>query len=105
LLLDRKAFWLSLEPPVWHARPSIDVCFESAASAFGAGTLCVLLTCGSEDGAAGARAVKRAGGCVYVQDPETAEAPAGPRALLAKTPVDAVLDLPQIASRIGALPR
>jgi two-component system, chemotaxis family, protein-glutamate methylesterase/glutaminase len=48
--------------------------------------------------AAGARAVKLAGGQVLVQDPTTAESPVAPRAVLARTPVDAVLPLEQIAA-------
>ena len=103
LLLDRNSFWLSIDPPVWHARPAIDVTFESIADAYGASALCVMLTCGNEDGAAGARAIKRAGGRVYVQDPATAESPIGPRALLASTRVDGVLDLPGLAALLGSL--
>jgi two-component system chemotaxis response regulator CheB len=57
-----------------------------------------MLTGANEDGAAGARAVKRAGGRVLVQDPATAESPVAPRAVLAGTPVDAVLSVDQIAS-------
>jgi two-component system chemotaxis response regulator CheB len=56
-----------------------------------------MLTSSSADGAEGLRAIKRAGGRAYVQDPATAESPVGPLAALAATPVDAVLKLEQIA--------
>jgi two-component system chemotaxis response regulator CheB len=103
LLLDREVFWLSVDPPVWYARPSIDVTFESVAEAFRDRALCVMLTCGSEDGAQGALAVKRAGGRVYVQDPVTAEAPIGPRAVLARMTVDGVLSVDEIARTVSRL--
>jgi two-component system, chemotaxis family, protein-glutamate methylesterase/glutaminase len=103
LLLDREFFWLSIDPPVCHARPSIDVTFESVANAFGERSVCVMLTCASEDGVAGAQLVKKAGGRVYVQDPVTAESPVAVRALISKIRVDGVLSLPQIAAVIGCL--
>jgi two-component system chemotaxis response regulator CheB len=103
LLLDREFLWLSIDPPVSHARPSIDVTFESVAHAFGPRAICVMLTCASEDGVAGARAVKKSGGRVYVQDPETALAPVAARALIARTKVDGVLSLSDIAAVLARL--
>src|ERR1051325_3177042 len=44
LLIDGSHFALSTEAPVMHARPSIDVLFESAADCFREGVLGVLLT-------------------------------------------------------------
>ncbi|HKU37565.1 MAG TPA: chemotaxis protein CheB, partial [Polyangiales bacterium] len=88
---------LSIDAPVCYARPSIDVLFESVADAYGAGAVAVMLTNSNEDGAAGACAIKRAGGKVLVQDPDTAESPVGPRSVLAMTPVDAVLDIDALA--------
>jgi len=98
LIVERGFFSLSTDPPVWFARPSIDVLFESVADSYGAEAIAVMLTGANEDGAAGARAVKLAGGRVLVQDPATAESPVAPRAVLAGTPVDAVLGVDQIAS-------
>lgn len=103
LLLDRSVFWLSIDPPVCYARPSIDVTFESVANAFGERALGVMLTCASEDGVAGAQVIKTAGGQVYVQDPETAESPVAPRALISKTRVDGVLGISEIAALISRL--
>jgi two-component system chemotaxis response regulator CheB len=62
-----------------------------------------MLTCASEDGVAGALAIKKAGGRVYAQDPETAMAPVAVRALIARTRVDAVLSLPQIGAVLSRL--
>ena len=47
---------LSTDAPVRSARPSIDVLFQTAAEAYGAGLLGVLLTGASADGADGLRA-------------------------------------------------
>jgi two-component system chemotaxis response regulator CheB len=67
------AMSLSVDAPVNHSRPSLDVLFESAADAYGKGLVCVVLTGASGDGANGAKAVRDAGGFVVVQDPGTAE--------------------------------
>lgn len=88
---------LSIDAPVCYARPSIDVLFESVADAYGPGAVAVMLTNSNEDGAAGAHAIKKAGGKVLVQDPDTAESAVGPRSVLALTPVDAVLDIDELA--------
>jgi two-component system chemotaxis response regulator CheB len=54
LMVDGDRFALSVDAPVRNARPSIDVLFESAADAYGPGTIGVVLTGASADGAAGA---------------------------------------------------
>lgn len=88
---------LSTDPPVRHARPSIDVLFESVASSVGSRAIGVVLTGASDDGARGAHAIKRAGGRVIVQTPETAESPVAPSAALKHVRPDAVADLEKIA--------
>jgi two-component system, chemotaxis family, protein-glutamate methylesterase/glutaminase len=100
VLVEREALWLSIDAPVCFARPSIDVLFESAAESFGSAALAVVLTGSSDDGAAGARAIKRAGGMVMVEDPRTAESPVMPKAAMAATPVDVVLPLAELVDRL-----
>src|SRR2546423_2256736 len=56
-----------------HPKPSIDRLFSSAAAAYGEDLIAVVLTGTGVDGAAGARAVKHAGGMVIVQNPSTAQ--------------------------------
>ena len=80
LLVERAWLSLSVDPPVLFARPSIDVLFESVADSYGADAVVIMMTGASADGAAGAAAVKSAGGRVFVQDPKTAESPIAPRA-------------------------
>jgi len=103
LIVERGFLSLSLDPPVLFARPSIDVLLESAADSYGGSAVAVVLTGSNDDGAYGAAAVKRAGGRVIVQDPATARAPAGPLAVLARTAVDAILPIEEIAPHLAAL--
>ena len=55
-------------PKILSCRPAVDVLFESMAEAYGAGTLAVVLTGMGQDGLAGCRAIREAGGHVVVQD-------------------------------------
>ncbi|MGY1733538.1 chemotaxis protein CheB [Geodermatophilus sp. SYSU D01045] len=79
-----------------------DELLTGAAAAFGRGVLAVVLTGRLSDGAAGVRAVRRAGGRVLVQDPDDAEAPGMPSAALATGCVEHVLPLPLVAPALVA---
>ena len=83
LLAGERAFRLSVDEKVIHARPSIDVLFESAAESHRKQLAAVLLTAASRDGAAGVVRVAGLGGRAYVQDPSTAESSVAPAAALA----------------------
>jgi two-component system chemotaxis response regulator CheB len=98
LMVDESSFALSTDAPELYARPSIDVLFETAAEAYGAGVVAVVMTGASSDGARGAAKVKAAGGMVIVQNPQTAESPLMPQAALRATATDRVLDLAEIGS-------
>lgn len=101
LIESDRTLALSVDEKVNYSRPSIDVLFESAADVYQAGVIGVVLTGANNDGAAGLRAIKAAGGLAVVQDPATAEVPYMPQAALAATSVDYVLPL----ADIGALLR
>lgn len=103
LLVDRGAFALSTEARVSHARPSIDVLFDSAAATFGSSVVAVVLTGANADGALGVVRVKSAGGLVLVQDPATAESPAMPLAAIATATADEVLPLGAIGDYLSRL--
>ena len=77
-------------------KPSVDRLLTSAAHAYGEQLIAVILTGTGSDGAAGARAVKAAGGAVIIENPATAAYPGMPESL-APTTVDFVSDLEHIA--------
>lgn len=105
LLVEEDHLALSTDGPVLHARPSIDVLFESAALAYRHELVAVVLTGTGCDGAQGAARVKERGGLVVVQDPATAESPSMPRAAIAAAGADRVLPLVEIASFLAGLNR
>ena len=96
LMVDRGMFALSTEPKVCHARPSIDVLFESAAHAYRKTVIGVVLTGASRDGAQGLAMIKERGGLTVVQSPSTAESATMPEAAIAATQVDRILPLVEI---------
>jgi two-component system, chemotaxis family, protein-glutamate methylesterase/glutaminase len=97
MLVDGDSVALSTDPPVWFARPSIDVLFEAVADAYGPRAIAVALTGANSDGARGAVAIQNAGGRVLVEDPSSAVSPELPRAALGHLKPDAVLPLAEIA--------
>lgn len=82
LLVEVGRLALSTEAPVCHARPSIDVLFESAADAYGKRVIGVILTGASDDGAKGLATIKANGGVPIVQEPTTAQSPTMPSAAI-----------------------
>jgi two-component system chemotaxis response regulator CheB len=107
LLIDRGQdglqLALSADGLINFSRPSIDVLFESAADAYGAALMAIVLTGGSQDGAAGLAAVHRAGGRCLVQSPASAQSPYMSEAALLLTPSATVLGLPGIAETLRTL--
>lgn len=94
---------LSLEEPVHHSRPSIDVLFESAADVYGPNLLAVLLTGANDDGARGLARVKALGGITVVQDPDEAQVSTMPEAALALHEPDHILTLQGISDLLAGL--
>lgn len=94
---------LSADEPVHFCRPAVDVLFESAADAFGATLLGIVLSGANNDGAAGLAAIHRAGGVTLVQRPETAAAAAMPGAARLAVPDSLVLELAEIAEVLRAI--
>jgi len=94
---------LSADGYVSYARPSVDVLFESAATAFGPAVIGVVLTGANADGARGLKAIKAAGGLAIVQDPADAESSQMPAAALAATQPDYLLPLASIAATLRSV--
>lgn len=94
---------LSTDEAVNFSRPSIDVLFESAADAFGAEVVGVILTGANHDGAAGLRAIQAAGGSVIVQDRTEAYATAMPEAALRACPSASSMTIDAITTYLTSL--
>jgi two-component system chemotaxis response regulator CheB len=103
LLVEPGQFSLSVDDRVQHARPSVDVLFESVADAYRERAVGVVLTGANRDGAAGLARIKRLGGVAIVQDPDDAEADTMPAAALRATEADAILPLKEIAPFLTGL--
>lgn len=104
LLVEVDSYSLSVEEPVNHSRPSIDVMFETGARSLRNGVVSVLLSGTGRDGTEGTRAVAEAGGITIAQDPAEAERAEMPRTAVASGAVQHVLPLDGIARllvRIG----
>lgn len=84
---------LDTSEKVNYSRPSIDVSFESAAEVYGPALVGILLSGANADGTEGLLAIKRAGGIIAVQMPETAQMPFMPTYALNNTKPNHVLDV------------
>lgn len=104
LLVERDgSLALSVDMPVNFARPSVDVLFESAASAFGPALIGIILTGAGSDGAKGLKRIKERGGMAIVQDPADAEADSMPRSATAAVKADHILPLKEIGGLLCSL--
>ena len=83
LLIEGGHLALSTDAPVCHARPSIDVLFESVADAYAQRAIGVILTGASHDGSQGILSLQSRGGLAIVQEPTTAQSPTMPKAAIA----------------------
>jgi two-component system chemotaxis response regulator CheB len=88
---------------VHFVRPSADLLFESVAASYKDRAIAVVLTGTGSDGSMGVGAIKKMGGTVIAQDPESAEFSGMPVAAINSSNVDFVLPLPQIAAALVAL--
>ncbi len=99
MLVERnKTIALSVDEKVNWSRPSIDVLFESAAQAWGAGVIAIILSGANNDGSAGMRTIKSRGGITIAQSPESAEFPVMPQAAIETAHPDYVKRSEEIGS-------
>lgn len=104
LVEDRHRVALSRDPAEHFSRPAIDPLFESAAVAFGAHGVGVLLSGANADGARGLAAMQAAGGRIAIQDPATAFASQMPLAGLAVCTPEIVAGPADIGRWLARLP-
>lgn len=100
LLVEAEHFALSTEAPVYYARPSIDVLFESAADAMGSRVIGVVLTGTLSDGALGLAAIQRHGGLALIESATTAFAAGMPDAAARATVNATVLKLEEVGPHL-----
>jgi two-component system chemotaxis response regulator CheB len=91
---------LASSPPVGGFRPSATPLFESAARLYGPATAAIILTGMGEDGVAGLRAVRQAGGRIFAQDEKTCVVFGMPGAAVAAGLADLVLSPDAIAAHL-----
>jgi two-component system chemotaxis response regulator CheB len=89
-------------PPENFCRPAVDVMFRSVAEAYGSSALAVVMTGMGKDGAAGAAAIRKAGGPIFAQDEPTSVVYGMPKAVVDAELADQVLPLSEIAAAITA---
>ena len=87
-------------PLVNSCRPAADILFNSAATAFGAGTLAVVLTGMGRDGLDGCREIRAAGGRVIAQDKATSVVWGMPGQVAEAGLTEAVLPINEIGPEI-----
>jgi two-component system chemotaxis response regulator CheB len=90
-------------PPVNGFRPSGSVLFESVGRIFKNAAVAVILTGMGDDGVAGLRAVRSAGGEIIAQDEATSVVFGMPGAAVSAGLVDATMPVEDIASRLTEL--
>jgi two-component system, chemotaxis family, protein-glutamate methylesterase/glutaminase len=94
---------LSVDEPVHHSMPALDVLFESAAATCGPRVAGIVLSGANEDGAAGLAAIWSRGGIAAVQAPEDAKVPTMPAAALRACPEANVVPARDLASFLRAM--
>lgn len=102
LFVEPGSLSLSADDRVRYSRPSIDVAFESAADAYGARVIAVLLTGANDDGTAGMLTIRARGGITVVQDPATAARPEMPQAAIDAGAAVKVMPLEEMAPFVVA---
>ncbi len=105
LIISRDHVHLSRGPKEGLQRPSINVAFRSAATAYGNRVIAVLLSGMLDDGAAGMWEIGRRGGINIVQDPAEAAFPSMPLNALQDAMVHHTLSVSEIGEVLARLVR
>jgi len=104
LLVERGFARLSRGPRENRHRPAIDTLFRSAAHAYGARVIGVILSGELDDGSAGLTAIKMRGGIAIAQDAQEAASPEMPSRAIQSADIDHILPAKEIGGLLGRLP-
>jgi two-component system, chemotaxis family, protein-glutamate methylesterase/glutaminase len=94
---------ITTDPPENFCRPAVDPMFRSVALAVGERCTAVVLTGMGRDGAAGAKVIHQAGGCVLAQDEATSVVWGMPRAVAETGVAELIGPIEAIAQKIKTL--
>lgn len=99
--LDERGNIVLVDGPALHGcRPAADITMLSAAKVYGRRTVAVVMTGMGKDGAAGALAIKRAGGKTFAQDQATSVIYGMPRAAIDAGAIDTIVPLSELAAQL-----
>jgi two-component system, chemotaxis family, protein-glutamate methylesterase/glutaminase len=101
LIEQNREFSLDSSEKINFSRPSLDVTFESAADVYGPSLVGVILSGANADGTNGLKAVKRAGGLIIAQKPETAQVSYMPEQAILNNTIDFIFDVSELATFIN----
>jgi two-component system chemotaxis response regulator CheB len=107
MLVERGHVTVARGPKENLTRPSVDPLFRSAAHAYGARVIGVLLSGNMSDGVSGLWTIKHFGGLAILQSPEEAKYPSMPLNALAQVEVDyslPVAEMPALIERLLSEP-
>jgi two-component system chemotaxis response regulator CheB len=103
LLINDNVLIFDDSRPVNNQKPAADLLFKSAAASFGDSVISIVLTGMGEDGSAGTRSIKKAGGITITQDESSSMIFGMPRAAIETGCVDMSLHLNEIANKLISL--
>lgn len=107
LLVEEGRMLVTRGPKENRFRPAVDPLFRSAAYAYGARVIGVILSGALGDGTAGLWTVKHYGGTTIVQDPLDAEVPSMPESAIREVSIDhcvGIAELPDLLVRLSTDP-
>jgi two-component system chemotaxis response regulator CheB len=105
LLVEQGRVRVTRGPKENRFRPAVDPLFRSAAYAYGAQVIGVILSGALDDGTAGLWAIKKRGGLAVVQDPMDAEFPSMPESAMRAVEVDYSVPISEMADLLVELSR
>lgn len=103
LLVERDRVRVTKGPKENRFRPAVDPLFRSAAYAYGARVIGIILSGALDDGTSGLWTIKHLGGTAIVQDPRDAEIPSMPENAMREVDVDYVVPVSEMADLLVRL--